>query len=252
VTRMSYERLEGLEREGVASQRSVQEAQGALRSAEATMSSAQARLQTYGVTGGTGPDYPLRSPIRGTVIAQEAAVGETKGPGDVLFQVADQDVVWAVGRVYEQDIRTVHVGMPATLTTDAWPERRWESTVDWLAAELDPETRTLAVRVVLDNTDGVLRPGMFGQLTLVPDDGPQDCVLMPVDAIQKVKNQDVVFIPGDEPGEYALRPVALGAEIGGFVEIITGLEAGEPVVTRGAFDLMSAATASSRSAAHGH
>ncbi len=252
VAQTGFDRLEGLERDGVSSKRSLQEAKGALRSAEAAMSSASARLRTYGVKGGTGPDYSLRTPIGGTIIAQEAAVGESKGPGDTLFQVADQSVVWAVGRVYEQDIRSIKVGMPAALTLDSWPERRWSSTVDWVAATLDPETQTLAVRVVLDNADSVLRPGMFGQLTLVPDDGPDDCVLMPVDAIQKVEGLDVVFTPGDEPGEYLRRQVSLGEEHDGFAEVIAGLEAGEPVVILGAFDLMSAATAGSRSSAHNH
>ncbi|MGM0577758.1 MAG: efflux RND transporter periplasmic adaptor subunit [Myxococcota bacterium] len=252
VARSNFRRQRRLRKAGIASERSLVEAKGALREAEAGLEGAAARLETLGVKGGEGATYPLRSRIAGTVIEQHATLGEAKGPRDALFVVADDSEVWVVGRVYEKDIPKIHEGMKALVTLRAYPDRVWRGEIGWVGRSVDPDTRALPIRVTLDNPDGELRPGMFANIQLTSDDAGHTHPLVPVDAVQRVGGEEVVFVPGEEEGVFVPRPVELGVESGGLVEILEGLEPGRPVVTAGAFDLKAALTASGRSAAHQH
>lgn len=244
VARANFQRQKKLRREGIASEREFLEAKGALRKADARYQSAVAKLRTFGVRGGQGARYPLRSQIGGTIIEQHAALGETKGPGDALFVVADQSKLWVIGRVYERDVSKVQLGMKAQVRLDAYPDRTWKGAVDWMAGTVDEKTRALPVRVVLDNEKGLLKPGLFGTLVLSPASGPEAPILVPVDAVQELDGTDVVFVPGQKQGHFRAVEVELGAEAGRLVEITEGLEAGQKVVTKGAFDLEATLTAS--------
>ncbi|MFB6374668.1 MAG: efflux RND transporter periplasmic adaptor subunit [Bradymonadaceae bacterium] len=252
VAESNFERQKKLKDKGIASERAFIEARGELKTARAELEAARAELQTYGVSGGSGPYYPLRSKIKGTVIEQHAAVGETKSSNDSLFVVADQSVAWVIGQVAEKDIHKVEKGMDAVVTMDAYPDRSWTGTVDWVADTVDEETRVLPVRIVLDNPERTLKPGMFGTVQLKPSNIPDPVPMVPVDAVQKVHGKDAVFVPGDKKGVFKPKQVEVGAESGGLVEITSGLSAGDEIVTAGAFDLKAALTAKGRSAAHSH
>ena len=252
VARQNYERQKKLVEKGIAAERSFIEAKGALEQAKARYEAAQSSLRALGVSGGTGPTYPLKSHIDGTIIEQHASIGETKGPQDELFVVADQSVVWVIGQIPEQAAHAVHPGMDALVTLDAYPDKTWEGTVDWIASTINQKTRLLPIRVELDNPDNELKPGMFGTVHLSAADTPKQMPLIPVDAVQQIDGQNIVFVPGDHEGEFRPRPVELGTESGGLVEVVSGLTADAKVVTDGAFDVKAALTAGGRSAAHHH
>jgi cobalt-zinc-cadmium efflux system membrane fusion protein len=257
VARQNFERQKKLVDKGIAAERSFVEAQGALKQAEARFDAAKSRLRALGVAGGSGPTYPLKSHIDGTIIEQHASVGETKGPQDELFVVADQSQVWIIGQVPEQSAHAVKQGMDAVVTLDAYPERSWKGTVDWIASTIDPKSRLLPIRVELANPDDKLKPGMFGTIHLSASDGTRRVAVVSVDAVQQLDGQSVVFVPvvsesGEHEGEFRAEAVELGAESGGQVEVVSGLKPGAKVVTSGAFDLKAAMTAAGRSAAHHH
>lgn len=252
VARQNFERQKKLVDKGIASERSFIEARGALKQAEARYDAARSGLRALGVSGGSGPTYPLRSQIDGTIIEQHASVGETKGPQDELFVVADQSKVWVIGQVSEQDAHAVRPGMQALVTLAAYPNQQWKGTVDWIASTVDQKTRLLPIRVELPNPDDKLKPGMFGTVQLSSTDAARKVPLVPVDAVQQLKGQSIVFVPGDHEGEFRPRPVELGTESGGLVEVVSGLSTDTNVVTEGAFDLKAALTAGGRSAAHSH
>lgn len=239
VARSNFERQKELQREGIGARRNYLEAQAELRRAEAELTAAQRALEVYG-RGGSGSTVPLRSPIAGQVVERHATVGEVVGPEDVLFQVTDIGRVWVVGRAYQQHAGAIRAGAPAIVTLQAYPGRSWEGVVDYVAPTLDEDTRTLPVRVVFDNPDGLLRPGMFGTLSISPAGTASEAVpVIQRAAVQTIEGQTVVFVPGEEEGEFHATPVSLGNESGGRVRVLRGLSPGDRYVTRGGFVLKS-------------
>jgi len=114
---------------------------------------------------------------------------------------------------------------------------------------LDEKTRTIPVRVVLESPRGDLRPNTYATARIMTE-SEASLPLVPDDAVQTIGDDNVVFVPGDEAGAYEAVTVTLGKEANGWIEIRSGITAGTEVVSLGAFDLMSTATASGRSADH--
>lgn len=239
VARSSFTRQEELAREGIGARRAYLEAQAELRRAEAELAAAQRTLEVYG-RGGAGATVPIRSPIAGQVVARHATVGEVVGTDQALFQVTDIERVWVMGRAYQQHASALQVGAPAELVLQAYPGRSWQGSVDYVAPTLDERTRTLPVRMVLDNPDGLLRPGLFGTLSIAPPGrGREPVPVIQEQAVQRLDGHDVVFVPGAEEGGFRAVPVALGERAGGRVRVLSGLAPGERYVSDRAFVLKS-------------
>lgn len=227
-----------LRAEGINAERKLIEAQLAHEQAKAEHEAARSRLSVFGVRGGAGPSLSLDSPIAGRIVERHATRGENVSSEDTLFVVADLSRVWVIGRVYERQIPKVQEGMRARVTLDAYPGRSWAGQVDYVGATLDPLTRSLPLRVEVDNPQGRLRPGLFGRIHVAEGAGG-DGVLVPEDALQSVGGRTVVFVPGAEEGIFVARPVTVSRRGSREVEIARGLEAGERIVVRGAFVLKS-------------
>jgi cobalt-zinc-cadmium efflux system membrane fusion protein len=238
VARKNLDRQKRLRKAGINSERNLLMAQFEVAEADADQDAAASRLRVYGVGGGSGPDMSLSSPIAGAILERHATQGENVSQDDNLFVVADLSVVWVIGRVYEQQIAQVSIGMAATLTLVAYPGRSWTGKVDYLASALDKETRTLAVRVEIPNPDGVLRPGLFGTLRLTGADGT-DGVLVPELAVQMMEGRSVVFVPGEHEGEFEAVTITVGRTSNAYTEVLAGLTSGTQVVAQGAFVLKS-------------
>ena len=240
VARANFLRQEELKREGIGSQRAYLEAQGELRSAESDVSASSERLQVYGGRKGAGSTTTIRSPLGGTVIERHATAGEVVSEGSSLFMVSDLSQVWVVGRVYEQDVAAARIGAPAVVTLQAYPSKDWQGEVSYVSHILDPHSRTLAIRVELDNPDGTLRPGLFGKISLSPDgDGARRVAVISKSAVQRVDGQALLFVATGEPGVFRPAVVTLGAESQGKVEVRDGVLEGDEVVVSGAFTLKS-------------
>ena len=239
VAKQIRDRQRRLREEGINSERSLLEAELAYEQADAERAASRSRLRVFGLRGGSGSDMTLKSPIAGVVVERHATRGENVSPEDTLFIVADLSRVWVIGRVYEQQVAQVAPGMNATLTLNAYPGRTWTGTVDFVGATLDESTRTLPIRVELDNPDGLLRPGLFGSLRLASGQPTSTSVVVPLSAVQTVDNRTVVFVPGHEDGEFAAHPVTTGRENTRQVEVLEGLEPGARIVVDGAFILKS-------------
>lgn len=252
VARSNFERQQELQDEGIGARRDFLEAQGALRSAEAALAAARRRVSVYG-QGGGGASTPIRAPIAGTVLERHATVGEIVQPDEALFVVGDPSRVWAVGRVYPQDVGQVSQGAPVTLRLQSDAERTWEGTLDYVAPSLDEESRTMPVRMELENPDGALRPGLFGTLSITPASSGADPVpAVESDAVLPLGDAHVVFVPGEGEGEFRAVPVETGARGGGLVEIRDGLSPGDPYVADGAFVLKSELRRSQLGHGHAH
>ena len=252
VARSNFQRQQELEEAGIGARRDFLEAQGALRSAEAAFAAARRRVSVYG-QGGTGSSTPIRSPIAGTVLQQHATVGEIVHPDEALFVVGDPSLVWVVGRVYPQDVGQVAAGAPVTVSLQSDAERTWEGTLDYVAPSLDQGSRTMPVRVELENADGSLRPGLFATLSITPaSTGGEPAPAVEADAVIRMGDREVVFVPGEDVGHFRAVPVTPGSRGGGLVQIREGLSPGERYVADGAFVLKSELSRSQLGHGHAH
>jgi cobalt-zinc-cadmium efflux system membrane fusion protein len=240
VAKSHFERAKKLRPKGIISEKDFIEAKGKIEQAKARYRGAKAHLETYGVGGSDGPLYPIRSPISGEIVEQKISAGETKGPEDKILTVADSSKLWVVGKVSEKDVGKVEKGMKAVVTLQAFANKRWETTVDWIDDRLRDD-RVLPVRVTVDNKEGQIRPKMFGNIHLVPKQIENPLPLVPVDAVQQHKGKEVVFTPTETDGVYQIQPVELGTHSGGLVEVLSGLSLDTEIVTQGAFNLKTAA-----------
>jgi len=240
VTQQNLDRQRKLRDQGIASERDVQEARLRLTEAESARDGAAARLQVFGTSGGRGASLRLSSPINGVVVQRNATRGETVGSDGVLFTVANLDRVWVVGRASEQDVGSVGTGTHATVTLRAYPGRTWSGALSYVAHMLDERTRTLDVRIELDNLDGVLRPGLFGTLHIEGGAQATEPVpIVPASAVTDVRGKSTVFVPGEAPHTFRAVAVLTGNHSADETEILEGLTAKQCVVTRGVFVLKS-------------
>lgn len=248
-------RAEKLVGEGISAAKTKIEARSKAEQAEAEVIAIRSALAVYGRTRGSGVTLALTSSIDGTIVERHASPGEYVDETSDPFVVANLDSVWVMGRVYEQEIGQVSVGMRAEATFIAYPGKAWAGTVDYISPTLDPRTRTMAVRMVLQNPDGELRPGMFGTLALEGESAAAEdgtVLAVPSTALSTLGDRSVVFVRGDATGEFVVRDVVPGAATHGFVEIREGLSKGEIVVTRGAFVLKSILLENSIGEGHAH
>ena len=153
-------------------------------------------------------------------------------PGSELFEIADLSKVWVLADIYESEIGRISVGQVATVVVSAFPKAPLTGKIGFIYPTLDPGTRTLRVRIELDNKDLKLRPGMFGEVVLQL--AAASGVVVPVEALVDTGEYQYVFL-AKEGGRFEPRRVQAGARSGDNVEILTGVSAGETVVTTANF-----------------
>lgn len=214
--------------------------QEAIRAQESTVAGLAARLQRFGVAepgAATSSTTAIRAPFAGVVTAVQAAPGEVVDPASELLSVADLSRVYVTGQVYEKDLGRVQVGQPATVLVTAYPDLRFPGRVASISALLDPQTRTIAVRVEVINSGERLRLDMFASVEL-PTATNRNVLAVPTEAIQQVEGKPTVFLRQDST-HFIARSIQLGTTVGGLTEVTGGLAAGETVVIKGAFQVKS-------------
>jgi len=173
---------------------------------------------------------PVYAPISGYVTGRTAYHGMKVMPADTLFDILDLSHVWVLADVYEYELPRLSVGQRATMTLSYWPGRAWNGTVTYIYPAVDEKTRTVKVRVELDNPKGELKPEMFADVTI---HGPaRDVLQVPDDAIMESGTRNIVFL-SQGGGKLAPREISVGDHGAGVVEIRGGLKEGD-VVVRGA------------------
>ncbi len=204
--------------------------------------SARKRLRLFGVsdgfvatleeTGEVSRAVPLRSPVTGFVTERMAYEGMQVEPGMALFQVADLSEVWIEARFYESEASLVAVGAPVEVRLPQDPSVVLQGTIDYVYPTLDDASRTLTARVVFANDFGLLRPGMYADVTLSVNRG--EALVIPDDAILDTGERRLVFVSLGE-GRFTPREVEVGTRSGGKAQILSGLEAGDDVVVKANF-----------------
>lgn len=257
-----YKREQSLYDQEISSQAELLEAEANFQEARAELNAAAEALRLYGLfkpeiqnieAGGKQPlsYFYLSSPTQGVIQERNLSPGQTISSNEVPIHVADLSRVWVMIDAYEQDIPYIEKGQKVEIKVRSIDGQTFEGITNWISYALEQETRTMPVRAVVENQSGLLKAGMFGTARIYTGK-ERDTAMIPVDAIQTIEGEDMVFVPSDEAGSFRPVPVMLGDENEGLVEIASGLQPGDEAVIAGAFDLKSALTAKTRSASHGH
>jgi cobalt-zinc-cadmium efflux system membrane fusion protein len=180
---------------------------------------------------------PVKAPAGGVVVARNVTLGVVAGASSDLFVISDLTTLWALASVQEEDLSLIRIGLPARVFVQAYPDKPFPGRIVTIAEVLDPSTRTVQVRVELDNKAGLLRPEMYSTVELEAR-GTERALFIRQEATQDVNGQHVVFVR-ESPVRFAMRPVVVGRTVEGLVQVNAGLKPGEVVVTHGSFVLKS-------------
>lgn len=192
----------------------------------------QAELDQIAATGVPTRTMTVHSPVAGVVTKKDVVEGMKLEAGAMPYEIIDLSSVWVLADIYESELRNIEDGMPATLTLAAFPDREFTGKVLFMDPLLDPRTRTVKVRLAFPNPKGELRPEMFGEVLL--SRRARAGLQLPRDAVIDSGVEKLVFVAvGD--GKFQPRIVRLGEASGDLVEVVSGVQAGERVVTRANF-----------------
>ncbi len=192
----------------------------------------RSEIERLAPTGEPSRTLTFYSPATGVVTKKDVVPGMRLNAGDMPYEIVDLSRVWVLADVYETDLRHVKMGMPATLTLKAFPNRTFTGKVAFIDPLLDPKTRTAKVRLEFANPTGELQPEMFGEVVL--QGRRREGLRIPADAVIDSGTKSVVFVAlGD--GKFQPREVQLGEGDGELVEVVSGVATGDEVVTRANF-----------------
>jgi Cu(I)/Ag(I) efflux system membrane fusion protein len=183
-------------------------------------------------TGETTKTLTFYSPVSGVVTKKDVVEGMKLEAGAMPYEIVDLSEVWVLADIYENELQHVKVGMPASLTLNAFPNREFKGKVLFIDPILNPATRTVKVRLAFANLSHDLRPEMFGEVVL--HGKPREGLRIPLDAVIDSGTEKIVFVALGS-GKFQPRAVRLGDVSGNDAEVVSGLKSGEQVVTRANF-----------------
>jgi cobalt-zinc-cadmium efflux system membrane fusion protein len=182
-------------------------------------------------------DVPIIAPESGYIIQKNISPGKTVELSAVTFVIGDLSSVWMLASVRQEDLPMLRVGQPATAILPGQPPQRFAGKITNLGQELDRETRTMQVRITLDNARGNLKPEMLADAE-IPLARSKPALTVASDAVQQIGGQDVVFVR-TAPDRFSVRPIRIGETSDGRTPVLEGIQAGDQVVVRGSFILKS-------------
>ena len=232
-------RTQDLYKHGAASVSMVEQAESAEIQASGDVAAAQAALKVMGITdpdtlvkGPPSFEVPVLAPIGGQVVEQLVSAGTLLQAGATqCFTISDTSTVWVLVNVYQKDLPYVRVGEPVSIQTDAYPDT-FQGRISYVAASLDPNTRTLQARIETSNPGQKLKKDMYVTGT-VQAGNINNAIAVPDSAVLRDnENQPFVYVEvGDR--QFGRRPVSIGESIKGQTDITSGLKAGDRVIGDG-------------------
>lgn len=219
----------------VMSQADFQELTAVDAASHAEQERARQRIHELGFSENSTTDMTaITAPIAGTVLDVGTASGEMQRSLETtngIATVANLNTVWVTGDLFERDLGKVHPAQGVDITFAAYPGEIFHGKIANIGDSLDPTTHAVKVRVVLANPDHRLKPMMFA--TLHVSEPSQSRILLPLAAVLYDGNTTEVYVPAGG-GKFVTRQVKTGATEGNQIEIVSGLNDGDQVVTAGA------------------
>ncbi len=229
-------------------EQNVEQAQSAEIQAGGDLASTQAALKVMGITDPdelvNGPpsfEVPVKAPIAGEVVEQDVSAGQLLQPGTTqCFMISDTSTVWVLVNIYQKDLPYVRVGDTVTIQTDTYPEV-FHGRISYVAASLDPNTRTLQARIETNNPGEKLKKDMYVAATVNAGTISNAIALPDAAVLRDSENQPFVYAMAasnqSAPNQFGRRSVTLGESLNGQTQITSGLKAGDQVVGNGSLFL---------------
>lgn len=222
---------------GEATQRGMQQLAEAALQRLRNWDVAQVQIQALEKTGVPQRALSVLSPVSGVVTEKKALAGQRFMPGDTLYQITDLSTVWLIAEVAEQDLAQIKLGLEATLSFAAWPDKTLTGRVSYIYPELNAATRSVSVRIELPNPDLQLKPDMYASVLWRTE--PTRVLNVPTSAIIDSGTRQVVLVQTDAAtggsGHFEPRVVQLGQRGETTVAVVAGLHEGERVVVAANF-----------------
>ncbi|WP_272148843.1 efflux RND transporter periplasmic adaptor subunit [Tenacibaculum aiptasiae] len=194
-------------------------------------------------SGKAKANFPIYATVSGTVNEKLVSQGESVKQGQPLLKISNLSTVWANFDVYENQISLFKKGQNISITTNAYPNQKFEATVSFIDPILNTKTRTTSLRAVLNNKKNIFKPGMFveGKIENIKSNKTQT-ISIPSSAILWTGKKSVVYLkPNSDKPIFEMREVKLGTSLGNYYEVLEGLKIGDTIVTNGTFTVDAAA-----------
>jgi len=207
--------------------------------AEAERERAIGHREYLGLPDNFDYDQPVivRAPASGIVIKREITPGASVNSGDNMFFISDLSSVWVIAQAPEKTLSSLKIGATALIKVTAYAEETFTGRVTRIGELLNPETRTVEVRSLVDNRSGKLKPEMFATISLAGSE-KRNALMVLQPALQEIDGQAVVFVAHGN-NQFEKRVIKTGQKQGKLVEVIEGLSHGERIVAEGSFLLKS-------------
>ncbi|MGA2204684.1 MAG: efflux RND transporter periplasmic adaptor subunit [Terriglobales bacterium] len=243
LAQKTYARARDLYEHKAIAEQNLEQAQSAEVQAGGDLASAQAALKVMGIIDPDAlvqapPSFevPVRAPISGEVVEQDVSAGQLIQPGTTqCFMISDTGNVWVLVNIYQKDLPYVRVGNTVAIQTDTYPEV-FHGRISYVAASLDPNTRTLQARIETNNPDEKLKKDMYVVATVNAGTIANAIALPDAAVLRDSENQPFVYTAAAS-NQFGRRAVTLGESLNGQTEITSGLRAGDRVIGNGSLFL---------------
>jgi len=243
LAQKAYARAQDLYQHHAIAEQNLEQAESTEVQAGGDLVAAQAALKVMGITDPDAlvkapPSFevPVKAPIGGLVVEQDVAVGQLLQPGTTqCFMISNTSTVWVLVNVYQKDLPYVRVGDSVSIQTDSYPDV-FHGKIAYVAASLDPSTRTLQARIETPNPGDKLKKDMYVVATVNAGTIKNAIALPDAAVLRDNENQPFVYI-ASASNQFSRRSVTLGESLNGQTEITSGLKAGERVIGNGSLFL---------------
>ena len=248
AARAAAERARNLHTQGAIATKDMQQAETELaraqdeqRRAQAALAAMEHRLALFGkkpeeiarLGDHVDRTIVIRAPIAGTIVERKVGLGQylRADASDALFLIADLSTVWVLADVYESDLADMRLNAPVEVSVAAYPHLTLSARIAAINPTVDPASRTVRVRCLVQNTEGLLKPDMFATIK-VRSLTPHTVPVVPASAVLSQGTETLVFVE-EAPGRFRQRQVQLGRAMQDAIVVQRGVQQGERIVTRG-------------------
>jgi len=244
VAAKNYQRAQDLYAHHAIAERDLLQAESDQIQAQADMNAAEQAIKILGIknpedlakAAASSAQIPLLAPIGGEIVERLVAPGQVIQAGSTqAFTISDTSTVWVLANIYQADLAYVHRGDDVSVQTDAYPDT-FQGRISYISPALDPNTRTLQARIVVDNLGDKLKRDMYVIVTVIAG-SIRNAISVPDAAVLRDdENQPFVYI-AVASNQFGRRPIEIGQSEGGRTQILKGLSIGDRVVANGSLFL---------------
>jgi cobalt-zinc-cadmium efflux system membrane fusion protein len=243
VADKNYERAQDLFAHHAIADRDLLQAESDRIQAQADLSAAQEGMRILGIPkpedlekSPISAQIPLLAPIGGEIVERLVSPGQVMQAGTTqAFTISDMSTVWVMANIYQGDLAYVKDGDPATITTDSYPDK-FSGKISFISPALDPNTRTLQARIVVDNPGGKLKKDMYCVATVTAGTILNAIAVPDSSILRDDENQPFVYLASNS-NQFSRRPVNIGQTENGQTQVLKGLSPGDKVAANGSLFL---------------